>query len=92
VLAGPGLAIGRRLKDGPGWAGNWLRYRTAPKRQMTDRATFTSTLRRALTVPVPPPRHPFMDVSGGLPPVEYAPGPSGVEAFTENLTLLARGR
>jgi L-lactate utilization protein LutC len=55
---------------------------------MTDRATFISTLRRALTVPVPPPRHPFMDVSGGLPPVEYAPGPSGVEAFTENLTLL----
>ena len=33
VLAGPGLAIGRRLKDGPGWAGNWLRYRTAPKRK-----------------------------------------------------------
>ncbi|MFN2464040.1 MAG: LutB/LldF family L-lactate oxidation iron-sulfur protein [Candidatus Dormibacteria bacterium] len=32
-LLRPALAIGRWLRNGPGWAGAWLRYRTAPRRR-----------------------------------------------------------
>ncbi|MFN2464041.1 MAG: lactate utilization protein C [Candidatus Dormibacteria bacterium] len=45
-------------------------------------------MRQALEVAVPPSRHAPAPLPDGPPPVAWAPGPSGIDAFTEALTAL----